>query len=703
MVTTRGKRISYVPSDDFGLDSDDQSAGERTENTPTVTWLDASSNQFSAPSGSNQRIKKKRKSMYEDDDESVVRTKRARARKSSGREKSTFAQGQAFGALPVEIFLEVCRSVTPLDLLNMSRLSKRFRSVLMSKNSRRIWEDARASVTDLPERPPDLSEPDTVTYDIIKNGWPSIPQRLLDIMPSYSCRPFWRSDQGQTLYIRRLVEDTQHSLEREEIGSQVYESTLEEACVSLQKLSEMLSKTGKEMEMWSRNQAKAKRDENLTVGNERFRSIQQRVVAAGWKSGDVPARWQWDSALNRLMYSPQPMTDRIWKNIYPKLVPYLEQGRVHRLGEEAVARKTLRKKSITEYFTEFAQGEIAMDARLSRGTFLESHKLLELPGVVKILEATDSKFACRLLWTMNLEEVKRANRIHQEQLVSDLRRILNHNPDKPPAFSIPLDELEGPIESYYKISISDINFQSSLDIKELALATSAFYCPGSRCQKILWFPTVTEHQCCIRKPYSFGNRDKSWLGGRFIMGGLKGTRDLRPLILRLLRELGLASISTYSEAMALGDSCVCMRCDPLVAPMSTFDELVTHYATEHRWWASVDPAADDPDLFHNLPGNQPPEIIHTHDPSDESPLVSIVTPEQRETMLQNRAGDEPRRQALINSLDAAEPDTDATIFGELMDPSRFVDPIVMEDHIQTRHNKTPNLLVDSRRRCWDWN
>lgn len=97
---------------------------------------------------------------------------------------------------------------------------------------------------------------------------------------------------------------------------------------------------------------------------------------------------------------------------------------------------------------------------------------------------------------------------------------------------------------------------------------------------------------------------------------------------------------------------------------------MTHYATEHRWWASVDPADDDPDLFHNLPGNQPPEIIHTHDPSDESLLVSIVTPEQRETMLQNRAEDEPRRQALINSLDAAEPDTDATIFGELMDPSR---------------------------------
>lgn len=116
MVTTRGKRISYVPSDDFGLDSDDQSAGEQTENTPTVTWLDASSNQFSAPSGSNQRIKKKRKSIYEDDDESVVRTKRARARKSSGREKSTFAQGQAFGALPVEIFLEVSRGTSEISI-----------------------------------------------------------------------------------------------------------------------------------------------------------------------------------------------------------------------------------------------------------------------------------------------------------------------------------------------------------------------------------------------------------------------------------------------------------------------------------------------------------------------------------------------------------------------------------------------------------
>ncbi|KAG8934732.1 hypothetical protein FRC01_000778 [Tulasnella sp. 417] len=590
----------------------------------------------------------------------------------------------------------------------------------MSKNSRKIWEDARASIPDLPERPPDLSEPEyaslmfdvgcqccetqtrktiyrfrmrlcptclnvhTITYDIIKNGWTSIPQRLMNTMPSYSALPFWRGNQGQTLYIRRLVEDAQHKLEQEELGSQSYD------------------KTGKEMEQWSRSQIRARRDENAAVGHQRFQNIKERIIAAGWKLGDIPRQWRWDTTLNRLMCSPQPMTDRIWKNIYPKLTPYLEQGREARLGEEAEARRTLRKKSIAEYFSEFVEGEIATDPRLSKGSFLDARRLLEIPNVTNIVEATDSNSACRLLWTMTLEQVKRANRIHQEQLVADLRYILKHNPDKPIALSVPLDELDGPIESYSKVSVSDIDFQSPLDFRELALATSAFYCPSSACRQVLWFPAVTEHKCCVKKPYSYGREDKSWLGGRFVMRGMRAARDLPPLILRLLDELGLGPTSTHAEAMDLGDSIMCVRCDPLVAPVTTFNELVTHYATEHRWWTIVQPAVGVPSMFPNLPENQAlPEFVHTHDISDQSPLVSIVSQEQRTSLQQNRAQDEPRRQALISSLDATEPDADAALFGDLMDPSHlrerrrmcllcpagwnhFFDPIIMEDHIRTR-------------------
>ncbi|KAG8902622.1 hypothetical protein FRC00_008714 [Tulasnella sp. 408] len=311
-----------------------------------------------------------------------------------------------------------------------------------------------------------------------------------------------------------------------------------------------------------------------------------------------------------------------------------------------------------------------MDARLPRGTFLDPRRVLEIPSVVNIVEATDSKFACRLLWTMTLDEVKRANRIHQEQLVADLQRILKHKPDAPIALSIPLDELDSPIETYPKVSISSIDFQSQLDFRELALATSAFYCSDSTCRQVLWFPAVTEHKCCVKKPFSYEREDKSWLGGRFTKHGLNAAKDLRPLILRLLGELDLGPTSTFAEAMNLGDSCLCMRCDPLVAPIATFDELVTHYAIEHRWWTIAQPAAGITNMFPNLPENQPlPELVHTHDLSDQSPLVSIVSEEQRRVLQQNRAGDEARRQALINSLDATEPDADAALFGDLMGPS----------------------------------
>ncbi|OBZ75173.1 hypothetical protein A0H81_04815 [Grifola frondosa] len=61
--------------------------------------------------------------------------------------------------MPMDIFFEVMSKLKPLDILHLSRVSKDFRSMLMSKTAKHIWKAARLNIPDFPDCPPDLPEP----------------------------------------------------------------------------------------------------------------------------------------------------------------------------------------------------------------------------------------------------------------------------------------------------------------------------------------------------------------------------------------------------------------------------------------------------------------------------------------------------------------------------------------------------------------
>ncbi|KAJ3557701.1 hypothetical protein NM688_g1329 [Phlebia brevispora] len=61
--------------------------------------------------------------------------------------------------VPVEMFLEILRYLSPLDLLHLSRTSKRIRAVLMSRSSSRLWAAAWKNEEDLPPCPDDITAP----------------------------------------------------------------------------------------------------------------------------------------------------------------------------------------------------------------------------------------------------------------------------------------------------------------------------------------------------------------------------------------------------------------------------------------------------------------------------------------------------------------------------------------------------------------
>ncbi|KAI0711003.1 hypothetical protein C8Q76DRAFT_624131 [Earliella scabrosa] len=61
--------------------------------------------------------------------------------------------------MPLDIFLEIASHLHPMDLLNMSRSSKRFRDILTTKHHRDVWTNSFELVEGLPPCPNDMSGP----------------------------------------------------------------------------------------------------------------------------------------------------------------------------------------------------------------------------------------------------------------------------------------------------------------------------------------------------------------------------------------------------------------------------------------------------------------------------------------------------------------------------------------------------------------
>ena len=55
--------------------------------------------------------------------------------------------------------VQISAYLEPLDVLRLARSTRGLNNMLMSRNSRPIWRTARSYYPDLPDCPPDLSEP----------------------------------------------------------------------------------------------------------------------------------------------------------------------------------------------------------------------------------------------------------------------------------------------------------------------------------------------------------------------------------------------------------------------------------------------------------------------------------------------------------------------------------------------------------------
>ena len=74
----------------------------------------------------------------------------------------------------------------PMDLLNLARTTKDFRSFLMKKSAAPFWKAARKNVEGLPECPEDLSEPQYV--NLLFDAHCHVSALFVSAEVSFSCR-----------------------------------------------------------------------------------------------------------------------------------------------------------------------------------------------------------------------------------------------------------------------------------------------------------------------------------------------------------------------------------------------------------------------------------------------------------------------------------------------------------------------------------
>ncbi|CAE6485775.1 unnamed protein product [Rhizoctonia solani] len=119
------------------------------------------------------------------------------------------------------------------------------------------------------------------------------------------------------------------------------------------------------------------RDHELRdMKRERRRNIEQRLLKLGWAKEDMafsflsPKRKEWYS----LVEQAKPLTDRIWSNLQPKLIPILEYNREARLQKEQSERQAARRVKLAQLINEIkVDQEPMLDLSVRKSAYLQGY------------------------------------------------------------------------------------------------------------------------------------------------------------------------------------------------------------------------------------------------------------------------------------------------------------------------------------------
>ncbi|KAF5318151.1 hypothetical protein D9619_012281 [Psilocybe cf. subviscida] len=239
--------------------------------------------------------------------------------------------------MPLDVVLEIFGKLSPGDLLNLAQTSKDLRRILMSRSSASTWKEARENDLELPDCPPDLSEPQYANLCFGKycmsRGVYTYDQVAL--LPNVAIKKSGRSGRYDEFYLRSAVDEW--------VNRTVNKSAEEK--LSAKEDFTARHEHGKACNTWFVKRQEALSDQKASIIDERRDLIVGHARSLGWNDEfDLS-----NHALDAIKRSDiirkacgKNVTEKVLTNLEDTLNEILRAAKVKRLA--AAADALLRKR-----------------------------------------------------------------------------------------------------------------------------------------------------------------------------------------------------------------------------------------------------------------------------------------------------------------------------------------------------------------------
>ncbi|KAF8749232.1 hypothetical protein RHS01_10187 [Rhizoctonia solani] len=279
-------------------------------------------------------------------------------------------QGRLAGLvnMPIDIFTEIASHLPPIDIISLSRAGNSSETV-NAQLYPKFNSPSSSSVAKLPGA-----------------GWTSTSCAIVCALSG----KISLSLNDLPCELRRFVHHSTRIVPSKRRWGNECDYALKDEAEQVQQKYEELSASGdvsllEEWELETRAAIEKRHDgETAKVRNASYAvnrahmvySIEQRLLKLGWAKEDMafsflsPKRKEWYS----LVEQAKPLTDRIWSNLQPKLIPILEYNREARLQKEQSERQAARRVKLAQLINEIkVDQEPMLDLSVRKSAYLQGY------------------------------------------------------------------------------------------------------------------------------------------------------------------------------------------------------------------------------------------------------------------------------------------------------------------------------------------
>ncbi|KAG8707676.1 hypothetical protein FRC08_000362 [Ceratobasidium sp. 394] len=368
---------SNLPSVTTGIDDDGDDLGEVQDESGRSVADDSSS----------------------ENESQVPARKRTRTSLTSTKTRKRYVRGKQGGLkglmeMPIEIFTEIAYLLTPGDLIALARSSKFFRGVLLQRSAIHMWRRAQQNMPRLPSCPFHMCEPQYAALVFSKSCTlcgasatakldPNLHVRLCpscrdtqlrELTPwnrravvdktlvnhSYATRP--KTEKKRPRYSEHPIYGLRQEInevfkKQRQFQSAGHMDRLAKWEEERRKLVSARYKHGKRLAVYLESIETSRGEELSNLKQQRREDIKERLKALGWTNKDMKFSDSHAKPWRALVDPPKPLTERIWKNILPKLTALLEENRERHIAHGKLVRQIQRREHIHKFLLRLKNAE----------------------------------------------------------------------------------------------------------------------------------------------------------------------------------------------------------------------------------------------------------------------------------------------------------------------------------------------------------